>query len=206
MRLILTLLFSLFLFLPAFALDNADVWKPYLQNIEKNVKASWYKASGMSRHNKECKINLFFNVKNTGDVSGVKVLASDCGEDMNKLAIQALNDTAPFPPFPNKISDVKEISIDFIFDYNLLPENRHLQQTNSTFQGHFKEGSSRFLTNSDNSQNTQAVPKKDKQIEKSQIDDNDGNLKFHLFYVMLIFAGLLVLIVICIFKFVIKRK
>ena len=107
-----------------FAIDNADVWKPYLQKIEKDIKASWYNAQGLNRHNKECKINLFFNIKNTGDISNAKILASDCPENMNKLALQVVNNSSPLEPFPDKISGINEISIDFIFDYNLLPENK----------------------------------------------------------------------------------
>ena len=122
---VLFALFFVFLFsLPAFSIDNAQVWKPYLQNIEKEAKTSWYKASGLKRHDKECKINLFFNVKNTGEVSNIKVLASNCSEDMNELAIQALKDVAPFKPFPQAVYNIQEISIDFIFDYKLLPENK----------------------------------------------------------------------------------
>lgn len=130
---VLFALFFVFLFsLPAFSIDNAQVWKPYLQNIEKEAKTSWYKASGLKRHDKECKINLFFNVKNTGVVSNIKVLASNCSEDMNELAIQALKDVAPFKPFPQAVYNIQEISIDFIFDYKLLPENKTASNVKSS--------------------------------------------------------------------------
>ena len=124
MRVILSLLVLFSTLLPVFSVENAQVWNPYLQKIEKEAKASWYKASGLTRHDRECKINLFFNVKNTGEVSQIKVLGSDCTKDMNELAIQALKDVAPFDPFPKAVSNINEISIDFIFVYRLLPENR----------------------------------------------------------------------------------
>lgn len=124
MRVILSLLVLFSTLLPVFSVENAQVWNPYLQKIEKGAKASWYKASGLTRHDRECKINLFFNVKNTGEVSQIKVLGSDCTKDMNELAIQALKDVTPFDPFPKAVSNINEISIDFIFDYRLLPENR----------------------------------------------------------------------------------
>ena len=124
MRVILSLLVLFSTLLPVFSVENAQVWNPYLQKIEKEAKASWYKASGLTRHDRECKINLFFNVKNTGEVSQIKVLGSDCTKEMNELAIQALKDVTPFDPFPKAVSNINEISIDFIFDYRLLPENR----------------------------------------------------------------------------------
>ena len=131
MRVILSLLVLFSTLLPVFSIDNAQVWNPYLQKIEKEAKASWYKASGLTRHERECKINLFFNVKNTGEVSQIKVLGSDCTKDMNDLAIKALKDVTPFDPFPKAVSNINEISIDFIFDYRLLPENRVSQTSES---------------------------------------------------------------------------
>lgn len=131
MRVILSLLVLFSTLLPVFSVENAQVWNPYLQKIEKEAKASWYKASGLTRHDRECKINLFFNVKNTGEVSQIKVLGSDCTKEMNELAIQALKDVAPFEPFPKAVFNIKEISIDFIFDYRLLPENRVSQPSES---------------------------------------------------------------------------
>ncbi len=131
MRVILSLLVLISTLLPVFSIDNAQVWNPYLQKIEKEAKASWYKVSGLTRHDRECKINLFFNVKNTGEVSQIKVLASDCTKDMNDLAIKALKDVTPFDPFPKAVSNIKEISIDFIFVYRLLPENRVSQTSES---------------------------------------------------------------------------
>lgn len=131
MRVILSLLVLFSTLLPVFSVENAQVWNPYLQKIEKEAKASWYKASGLTRHDRECKINLFFNVKNTGEISQIKVLGSDCTKDMNELAIQALKDVAPFDPFPKAVSNINEISIDFIFDYRLLPENRVSQPSES---------------------------------------------------------------------------
>ncbi len=111
-----------------FALENSEIWNPYLQKIEKDVKQSWYNASGFVRHNNECKINLFFNVKNTGEILNIKVLNSDCSVDMNNLAIKSLKDCGPFAPFPKQVYNVEEISIDFIFDYRLLPENKRLDK------------------------------------------------------------------------------
>lgn len=131
MRVILSLLVLFSTLLPVFSVENAQVWNPYLQKIEKEAKASWYKASGLTRHDRECKINLFFNVKNTGEVSQIKVLASDCTKDMNDLAIKALKDVTPFDPFPKAVSNIKEISINFIFVYRLLPENRVSQPSES---------------------------------------------------------------------------
>ena len=131
MRVILSLLVLISTLLPAFSIDNAQVWNPYLQKIEKEANTSWYKVSGLTRHDRECKINLFFNVKNTGEVSQIKVLASDCTKDMNDLAIKALKDVTPFDPFPKAVSNIKEISIDFIFVYRLLPENRVSQTSES---------------------------------------------------------------------------
>lgn len=131
MRVILSLLVLISTLLPVFSIDNAQVWNPYLQKIEKEANTSWYKVSGLTRHDRECKINLFFNVKNTGEVSQIKVLASDCTKDMNDLAIKALKDVTPFDPFPKAVSNIKEISIDFIFVYRLLPENRVSQTSES---------------------------------------------------------------------------
>ncbi len=131
MRVILSLLVLISTLLPVFSVENAQVWNPYLQKIEKEANTSWYKASGLTRHDRECKINLFFNVKNTGEVSQIKVLGSDCTKEMNELAIQALKDVTPFDPFPKAVSNIKEISIDFIFVYRLLPENRVSQPSES---------------------------------------------------------------------------
>ena len=131
MRVILSLLVLISTLLPVFSIDNAQVWNSYLQKIEKEANTSWYKVSGLTRHDRECKINLFFNVKNTGEVSQIKVLASDCTKDMNDLAIKALKDVTPFDPFPKAVSNIKEISIDFIFVYRLLPENRVSQTSES---------------------------------------------------------------------------
>lgn len=131
MRVILSLLVLFSTLLPVFSVENAQVWNPYLQKIEKEANTSWYKVSGLTRHDRECKINLFFNVKNTGEVSQIKVLASDCTKDMNDLAIKALKDVTPFDPFPKAVSNIKEISINFIFVYRLLPENRVSQPSES---------------------------------------------------------------------------
>ena len=131
MRVILSLLVLISTLLPVFSVENAQVWNPYLQKIEKEANTSWYKVSGLTRHDRECKINLFFNVKNTGEVSQIKVLGSDCTKDMNDLAIKALKDVTPFDPFPKAVSNINEISIDFIFVYRLLPENRVSQTSES---------------------------------------------------------------------------
>lgn len=124
MKAILSVLFLLFFSVSAFAYENNDVWAPYLQKIEKKLKTSWYEKSGLNRHDKECKINLYFNIKNSGEISGEKILFSSCNDNMNVLALQVLKNNAPFEPFPKKVSNIEEISIDFIFDYNLLPENK----------------------------------------------------------------------------------
>lgn len=108
----------------AFAIDNAQVWNEYLSNAEKTIKGNWYKLSGMQRHSRECKTNLYFNIKNTGEISGIKVLASDCDEDVKKLAIRAVETSSPLNSFPSSINSTKEISIDYIFNYELLPENK----------------------------------------------------------------------------------
>ena len=180
MRVILILL-SLLIILPAFALDNADVWKPYLQKIEKDTKASWYNLSGFSRHNSECKINLFFNIKNNGNVSGEKVLASDCPKDMNELALKALKQTAPFAPFPKAVSDINEISIDFIFDYKLLPENKVSSETKNVLKN--------SVDNTLLEQETSQV-----QTEPQNHDDKTNNK--NAFVALVTLAGVLLLLVI----------
>ena len=86
---VLLLIFSLiFLQNTVFAIDNAQVWNSYLGSAEKTIKSNWYKLSGLNRHQKECSTNLYFNIKNTGEIYGIKVLSSNCSDEIKNLAIK----------------------------------------------------------------------------------------------------------------------
>ncbi len=126
MRVLFVIITLLFLNPAAMAIDNAQVWNEYLLGAEKQIKGNWYKLSGMNRHKSECATNLFFNIKNTGEITNIKVLQSNCDEDIKNLAIEAVKVSSPLKPFPAAISATKEISIDYIFNYELLPENKEI--------------------------------------------------------------------------------
>lgn len=126
---VLFLLFALFLFpMPAFCADDMEIWNPYLEKIEKDVKSSWYGLTANQRHDRACRTTLFFTVKNNGSLGTIAVLFSDCDKKMQDNALLAVKNIAPFAPFPKKFSNVDEININYNLDYRLLPENQNLKK------------------------------------------------------------------------------
>ena len=130
MRVIIFIL-CLFIFsLPVSAQQNMKVWAPYLQNIEKKIKASWYEETALQRHTKECATNVVFTILKDGSLEEVRVIMSNCDEQMQQRAVSVVKKNAPFPPFPKEVASTPGVNVNFIFNYVLLPENK--QAANNT--------------------------------------------------------------------------
>lgn len=161
---VLLLLFSLVLFsMPAFSVDDMEIWNPYLEKIEKDVKSSWYSLTANQRHDKECRTTMFFTVKNTGALGTIAILFSDCDKDMQDKALLAVKKVAPFAPFPIKFSNVDEININYNLDYRLLPENKNFKKeikTSSPFVNDVLNNSSKNNSEVQGSQ----LPKVNKRV------------------------------------------
>lgn len=124
MRVLFLLFASVFISMPALCADDMEIWNPYLEKIEKDVKASWYDITANQRHERACRTTLFFTVKNSGALGTIAILFSDCNKQMQDNALLAVKKVSPFAPFPKKFSNVDEININYNLDYRLLPENQ----------------------------------------------------------------------------------
>ena len=86
--------------MPALCADDMEIWNPYLEKIEKDVKASWYDITANQRHERACRTTLFFTVKNNGALGTIAILFSDCNKQMQDNALLAVKKVSPFAPFP----------------------------------------------------------------------------------------------------------
>lgn len=201
---VLLLIFSLiFLQNTVFAIDNAQVWNSYLGSAERTIKSNWYKLSGLNRHQKECSTNLYFNIKNTGEIYGIKVLSSNCSDEIKNLAIKAVTISSPLKPFPAEIHATNEISIDYIFNYELLPENKEIFKENKTPQQQqnleaISDVASELGLNSDDNSSATVVStetEKENMTTLPQANDNNKRLAvcFAIVGAILIILGCLIL-------------
>ena len=124
MRVIIFILCLLIVSLPVSAAENMKVWTPYLQNIEKKIKASWYEETALDRHTKQGATNVVFTILNDGSLEEVRVIMSNCDEQMQQRAVSVVKKNAPFPPFPKEVASTQGVNVNYIFNYVLLPENK----------------------------------------------------------------------------------
>lgn len=87
---------------------------PFMKKLQREIKLNWKPP----KKNKSNRVVLLFTVSKNGKVSNIKVLKSSGYEDVDKSAIKAVKDTAPFDPLPAEFED-NQVDIQFTFDYNI---------------------------------------------------------------------------------------
>lgn len=113
-----------FLCISVFAKDDIN-WQPYMQKLQQDIKYNWHPPKS-SRSNK---ISTKFNIKKTGEITDIKIIASSNDKKIDEAAIKAIKNISWQHPLPKEF-DKNEVSIEFTFDYNI--ENT-INHTSSKF-------------------------------------------------------------------------
>ncbi len=88
---------------------------PFMKKLQRDIKLNWKPP----KKNESNRVVLLFTVSKNGKVSNIKVLKSSGYKDVDKAAIKAVKDTAPFQPLPAEFED-NQVDIHFKFDYNVF--------------------------------------------------------------------------------------
>jgi protein TonB len=84
-----------------------------MNNLQKNIKSNW----NPPKINKSKKVTLLFKVGKDGQLLALKVYKSSGNSLMDKAALKAVKNTAPFAPLPREFKG-KAVDIQFDFAYN----------------------------------------------------------------------------------------
>jgi TonB family protein len=90
---------------------------PYMANLQHKIKEHWYPP----RLSEDRKVELSFSIDRRGTCSNVWVTASSGVPNMDKAALRAIKQSAPFDPLPVGASPT--VNIHFTLDYNVRRTN-----------------------------------------------------------------------------------
>lgn len=89
-------------------------WEPYMKDLEQRIKGNWTPPRGDNSK----RIVVKFTIDKKGNLLNKSVIKSSGNEDMDKAALDAIDNTS-FKPLPSKFKG-ESVPIEFTFDYNVL--------------------------------------------------------------------------------------
>lgn len=100
-------------------IQNAVDWKPYIAELEKNIKSNWNPPKADVSNS----IKVSFKLSKDGSLIKYDIKQSSGKKSADDAAVSAVKSAMPFKPFPaNATTD--SIDIEFRFDYNILAQKR----------------------------------------------------------------------------------
>lgn len=94
---------------------DMDDFAPYMANMQKTIKAKWEPPKG--DHSKS--VVLFYTLNRKGEVIKSNILETSGDVEMDKAAMDALQEAAPFGKLPKSFKG-QSIDVQFTFDYNVF--------------------------------------------------------------------------------------
>lgn len=88
-------------------------FQPYMDEMQARMKKTWKPADT----SKSSKILASYKVMKNGEITDIKILKSDAGEENNKSVIDALNNVSPLPPLPMSFKG-ESVDVNFTFAIN----------------------------------------------------------------------------------------
>lgn len=97
---------------------NLD-WGPYMANLQRRIKSQWMP----QRYPNSNRVMVEFNISRSGELSGLRLTQSSGSPVVDEAAMQAVRNSAPFPPLPQGAEE--KVLIQFTFDYNVFGGSSH---------------------------------------------------------------------------------
>lgn len=94
---------------------NMDDFAPYMANMQKTIKAKWEPPKG----DQSKSVVLFYTLNRKGEVIKSNILETSGDVEMDKAAMDALQEAAPFGKLPKSFKG-QSIDVQFTFDYNVF--------------------------------------------------------------------------------------
>jgi len=95
---------------------GADVLSKYVGDVYAKVYANWKDPLGGG----DGMVRISFSVFPRGNIAMPKILKSSGDRKLDNLAIRAIKNAVPLPPFPKEI---KEPNLPLIFEFTYVPSN-----------------------------------------------------------------------------------
>lgn len=94
---------------------DKSLFEPYINELQQKIKSNW----GPPKINSRKIAVASFNIDKSGNLLTVVIKKSSGEESIDKAAILAIKNSAPFKPLPKGYKG-KHIIINYTFDYNVL--------------------------------------------------------------------------------------
>lgn len=94
---------------------NEPDFAPYMRNMQKTIKAKWEPPKGDTSK----RVVLFYTLNRKGEVIKSNILETSGDVNMDKAAMDALQEAAPFGKLPKSFKG-QSIDVQFTFDYNVF--------------------------------------------------------------------------------------
>lgn len=90
---------------------------PYLNDLQTNIKSNWH--PNYTKYSQNA--ILGFEIDKSGNLKEIKIIQSSGNKKFDKIAINAIYQTAPFSPLPAEFQQ-NAIDIRFTFNYNVVQQ------------------------------------------------------------------------------------
>ena len=95
-------------------LENQDEFQDYMRNMQINIKKNW----NPPKNKTNAKVILSYKIAKDGSLISYSIYKSSGNKKIDKAAIYALKQAAPFGPLPAKYNK-DSIDVQFTFDYKV---------------------------------------------------------------------------------------
>jgi TonB family protein len=101
---------------------------PYLKNVVKTVRQSWYSVMPPSVYppeKKQGRLSIEFTIQKDGKITGERVDKSSGDAILDRVAFGSINGSGPFNSLPKEFAG-QQLELRFYFYYNLTPDTSPL--------------------------------------------------------------------------------
>lgn len=94
---------------------KSKYFDPYMYNLQNEIKKNWHPP----KNNESKDVVVKFTIAKDGSLIKTNIIKSSNNMAIDRSAIEALQNSAPFAPLPKQFKE-ESVDIEFTFDYNVL--------------------------------------------------------------------------------------